>query len=92
MQCTAATLANGASATAVVHVRVLAAAALGAVTNTATVVTDSTDPNTANNSDPASITVTGAGSQAPVPAGTNRWRRHHGHAASYRQWLAHRPH
>jgi LPXTG-motif cell wall-anchored protein len=51
----------------VVQVRVVAAAAPGAVTNTATVVADSTDPNTADNSDSASITITAAGSQAPVP-------------------------
>ncbi len=67
VSCTAATLANGATVRAVVQVRVVAAAAPGAVTNTATVVADSTDPNTADNSDSASITITAAGSQAPVP-------------------------
>ncbi len=67
VQCTAASVANGATVNAVVHVRVAASAAPGVVTNTATVVTDSTDPNTADNTDSASITVTTAGSQAPVP-------------------------
>jgi uncharacterized repeat protein (TIGR01451 family)/LPXTG-motif cell wall-anchored protein len=67
VSCTAASLANGATVRAVIQVRVLAAAAPGVVTNTAAVVADSTDPNTADNSDSASITVTAAGSQAPVP-------------------------
>ena len=67
VQCTAASLANGATISAVVQVRVLAAAAPGAVTNTATVVTDSTDSDTSDNTSSASITVTTAGSQAPVP-------------------------
>ena len=67
VQCTAASLANGVTVSAVVQVRVLAAATPGAVTNTATVVTDSTDPDTGDNTSSASITVTTAGSQAPVP-------------------------
>ncbi|MGZ4791107.1 MAG: hypothetical protein ACXWBO_04525 [Ilumatobacteraceae bacterium] len=67
VQCTAASIANGVTVNAVVHVRVAASAAPGVVTNTATVVTDSTDPNTADNTDSASITVTAAGSEAPVP-------------------------
>ena len=67
VSCTAASLANGATVRAVIQVRVLAAAAPGVVTNTAAVVADSVDPNTADNSDSASITVTAAGSQAPVP-------------------------
>ncbi len=67
VQCTAASLANGATVRAVVQVRVLASAAAGAVTNTATVVTESTDPDTSDNTDSASVTVTAAGSQAPVP-------------------------
>ncbi len=67
VQCTTGSIANGVTVNAVVHVRVAASAAPGVVTNTATVVTDSTDPNTADNTDSASITVTAAGSQAPVP-------------------------
>ena len=67
VSCTAATLANGATVRAIVQVRVIAAAAPGAVANTATVVASSTDPNTANNSGSASITITAAASQAPVP-------------------------
>ncbi len=67
VQCTAATLANGATVRTVVQVRVLASAAPGLVTNTATVSTASTDSDTTDNTDSASITVTAAANQAPVP-------------------------
>jgi uncharacterized repeat protein (TIGR01451 family)/LPXTG-motif cell wall-anchored protein len=67
VQCTAASMVNGATLRAVVQVRVAAAATPGAVTNTATVVTDSNETDATDNSDSASITVTGVGSEAPVP-------------------------
>ncbi|MEA3184560.1 MAG: large repetitive protein, partial [Ilumatobacteraceae bacterium] len=67
VQCTAASLANGATLHAVVQVRVVAGATPGLVSNTATVVADSTDAVTSDNSDTASITVTAAASLAPVP-------------------------
>ncbi|HEX2786130.1 MAG TPA: LPXTG cell wall anchor domain-containing protein, partial [Ilumatobacteraceae bacterium] len=67
VQCTAASLANGATVRAVVQVRVAAAAAPGAVVNTATVVTDSNDTDPSDNSDSASITVTAIASASLAP-------------------------
>ncbi len=67
VQCTAASLANGATVSVVVQVRVAATAGPGTVVNTATVVTDSNDTDTSDNSDSASITVTASVSDAPVP-------------------------
>jgi uncharacterized repeat protein (TIGR01451 family)/LPXTG-motif cell wall-anchored protein len=67
VQCTTAALANGATVRTVVQVRVLAAAAPGAVTNTATVTTDGSDSDTTDNTSSASITVTAIANQAPVP-------------------------
>ena len=68
VQCTAATLASGATVRTVVQVRVLAAAPPGAATNTATAATDSSDTDTTDNTASASITVTAVAIQVvPVP-------------------------
>ncbi len=66
VQCTTATLAVGSSIRIVIDVRVVASAAVGTLVNTATVSATSTDPNTANNTDDASISVTGAQSSPPT--------------------------
>ena len=67
VDCTVGTLANGGTAKVIVHVKVVATAAPGATTNTATVSSDTTDPNTSDNSDTATVTVTASSSQTPVP-------------------------
>jgi uncharacterized repeat protein (TIGR01451 family)/LPXTG-motif cell wall-anchored protein len=68
VDCTIASLANGGTAKVVGHVVVVATATTGATSNTATVGSDTADPNSADNSDTASISVTPAtASQAPVP-------------------------
>ncbi len=64
VQCTAPTLASGATVRTVVQVRVLASAPPGAVTNTATVATGSSDTDITDNTGSASITVTAAVNQA----------------------------
>jgi uncharacterized repeat protein (TIGR01451 family) len=70
VDCSAATMTNGATAKVTIQVRVVATAAAGAVTNTATVSSDTPDPTAPNNSDTASVTVTQAASGAPVPGTT----------------------
>ncbi|MDP9463877.1 MAG: DUF11 domain-containing protein, partial [Actinomycetota bacterium] len=69
VSCTTATLASGAVASISVQVSVLASAAAGVVTNTATVATDASDTNPADNTDSASITIAPAvASSPPTPA------------------------
>ncbi|MBK5330930.1 MAG: DUF11 domain-containing protein [Ilumatobacteraceae bacterium] len=67
VQCTVATLANGASIRITVHVTVLGPAG-AAVTNTATVEASSADPNVPNNTDTLTVAVIAAASSPPVPA------------------------
>lgn len=67
VDCTVATLANGGTAKVVVHVKVVATASPGATSNTATVSSDTADPNSGDNSDTASVTVTASSQETPVP-------------------------
>ena len=67
VQCTGPSLFVGETLRVVVQVRVVATAAAGPVTNTATVTADSVDPNLSNNSDSASIDISVAQSEGPVP-------------------------
>ena len=67
VQCTPPSLAVGGSLHVVVQVRVATGAAAGTVVNTATVSTTSTDTNQANNTDSASIDITGSQSLPPTP-------------------------
>ncbi|HEY7625612.1 MAG TPA: hypothetical protein VH761_01040, partial [Ilumatobacteraceae bacterium] len=70
VQCTSASMANGATARITIHVAVIATATAGPTTNSATVSSDPGDLVTGNNSDAASIVVNATSSQAPVPPGT----------------------
>jgi uncharacterized repeat protein (TIGR01451 family) len=66
VQCTAPSLAPGASLHIVIQVTTVNGATLGIATNTATVSTTSTDPNPANNSDSESIDVVASASSPPT--------------------------
>ena len=67
VQCTLATLANGASFRITVHVTVLGPAG-PAITNTATVEASSADPIVPNNADTVTVGVVDQASSPPVPA------------------------
>jgi len=69
VHCTAATLANGATARVTIQVRVVTGALAGTITNIASASSDSTDSNPANNTASASIDVGASASLAPVPPG-----------------------
>jgi uncharacterized repeat protein (TIGR01451 family) len=74
VQCTAALLAVGETQSVVVQVRVASSAAPGLATNTATVGSDSVDPDLTNNTDSASIDIAAVRSAAPAavaPPGSN---------------------
>ena len=66
VECTTATLANGASATITVTANVVGPVS-ALVTNTATVGSGATDPDPTDNTDSASVPVAAAASDAPVP-------------------------
>jgi len=71
VQCTAASMAVGASVRVTVQVRVIAGTPAGTITNTATVSSDSVDSDPSNNSSSASIDVAAAESLGPVPPAQN---------------------
>ena len=66
VECTTATLANGASATITVRANVVGSVSTG-VTNTATVGSGATDPDLTDNSDSATVPVARVASGGPVP-------------------------
>lgn len=70
VECTAPTLANGASATITVRANVVGPVS-ESVTNTATVGSGATDPDPRDNTDSATVPVAEAASSPPVPPPAN---------------------